>query len=47
MRGDYVRDAVEQRTEVPPGVRVPGVGVHDVGARNILRDLQVDTEGCD
>ena len=26
------------------GVGIPGVGVHQIGARHVLRDLQIDAE---
>ena len=44
VRGDDVRDAVQQLGEVAGAVRVPGVRVHEVGARDVLRHLQVDAE---
>ena len=45
VRGDDVRDAVQQLREVPGAVRVPGVRVHEVGAGDVLGDLQIDAEG--
>ena len=45
VRGDDVRDAVQQRREVPGEVRVPGVAVHDVGAGDIRHDLEIRAEG--
>ena len=42
VRGDHVRHAVQQLGGVAGEVRVPGVAVHDVGARAAGRHLQVD-----
>ena len=44
MRADDVRHVVQQTRQVPGHVRVPGVGVHQVGAGAVLRDLQVHPE---
>ncbi len=44
VRADDVRHVVQQTRQVPGHVRVPGVGVHQVGPRAVLRDLQVHPE---
>ena len=44
VRRDDVRDIVQQRGDVPREVRVPGVGVDQVGPRARGRDLQVDPQ---
>ena len=45
MGGHDVRDAAGSSFEVTCRVRVPGVGVHDVGTLHVLRHLEVDPEG--
>ena len=41
VRRDDVRDAVQQRRRVAREIGVPGVGVHDIRARDIPDDLEI------
>jgi hypothetical protein len=41
MRGQHVRDTVQQRGNMTGKVRVPRVRVHHIGTSNLVRDLQV------
>ena len=47
VRGDDMRDTVQQRRRVPREVRVPGVGVHEIGTGDVTDDREVDPHGLD